>query len=412
MRHNYWLANAAALGIVFGLALGAAAQHPGHSAHPLMHGQRLYLQVQLLSPDPVPPASGKPGRNAAGGAGRTLDVPLKMVTSEAPQTLDQTIALPAPRKSLTVRRFLPKAVIEQEVHPDASGKGPSAVELSIVGPKQSFRRWLMANDPERNRLTSYIGAWRFMAIKSKGEREELWRQFETEFTRPPEIVVRGPSESGEQRIVAIVGQTYALNDQRGKITVKRFYPDCGMDRTTGEATNQSERRKNPAVLIDIEESGTKESRWVFAKFPGFAPAQGHTLPYQVTLDCAVEPAEGLPDFAIVAIGETAEIWTRFTGATKTKPLSAGDKVPVPGTSYEFSVGKIVPSAIMKETYKKDEKGKAALEVEYTTDDGKVDNLWVELGHTRSVTTAEGPILVSFQMRDESAKGGTQGGGHP
>jgi hypothetical protein len=125
-----------------------------------------------------------------------------------------------------------------------AGRVRRQVELSIAGPKQSFRRWLMAGDPERNRLSSYIGTWRFMAVKSKEERDALWRQFETEFTRAPEIVVRGEGTSNEQRIAAEVGRTYALDDQRGKITVKKFHPDCGMDRTTGEATNQSERRKN------------------------------------------------------------------------------------------------------------------------------------------------------------------------
>lgn len=402
---NWWL-RAAVLGAALGVAAGAAAQHPGFSAHPLMPGQKLYVRVQLM---------GGVGVSTVGGeTGRTIDVPLEMVTSEAPQTLDQAIALPAPREALTIRQYLPKAVMEQEVHPDESGKSPPAVELSIVGPKQSFRRWLAAGDPERNRLSSYIGTWRFMAVKSKDERDALWRQFETEFTRAPEIVVRGGGlgELGAQRIAAEVGRTYALDDQKGKITVKKFYPDCGMDRTTGEATNQSERRKNPAVLVEIEFAGLNESRWVFAKFPGFAPAQGHTLPYQVTLDCAVEPAEGSPDFAIVAVGDQAELWTRSSGAAKTKPMATDEKVPVPETSYQFNVGRIVPSAAMKEIYKKDENGKAALEIEYKGGNGKADKVWIELGHTRSVATVDGPIMVTFHMRDESATGSPNGGGHP
>ena len=392
---------------VVGATFGAYAQHPGHSAHPLMHGQKLYLHVQLMDGGLV--AS---DRGMSTGAGLTLDVPLKMVTSEAPQSLDQAIPLPAPRKSIIVRRYLPKAVLEQEVGPDESGKGPPAVEVSIVGPKQSFRRWLAANDPERNRLSSYIGTWRFMAVKSKAERDALWRQFETEFTRVPEIVVRGSKGSVEQRIPAEVGRTYELDNPPGKLTVKKFHPDCGMDRSTGEAKNQSERRRNPAVLIEIEGAGTQESRWVFAKFPGFAPAQGHVLPYQVTLDCAIEPAEGLPDFAIVAVGDGTELWTRSNGATKAGTIAAGEKVPVPGSSYQFEIGRIVSSARLTEFYKKDEKGKAALEVEYVGSDAEPGKVWVELGHSRSVNSADGAIMVSFQMRDESAKGRLGGGGHP
>jgi hypothetical protein len=185
-----------------------------------------------------------------------------------------------------------------------------------------------------------------------------------------------------------------------------------MDRTTGEATNQSERRKNPAVLIEIESPELNELRWLFAKFPGFAPAQGHALPYQLTLDCAIEPAEGLPDFAIVAVGDKVELWTRSSGATKAQPMAIGEELPVPRTSYQFSMGKMVSSALMKEIYKKDENGKAALEIEYIGGDGKADMIWIELGHTRSVATTDGPIMVSFQMRAENAKESAIGGGHP
>jgi hypothetical protein len=132
----------------------------------------------------------------------------------------------------------------------------------------------------------------------------------------------------------------------------------------------------------------------------------------VTLDCAVEPAEGLPDFAIVAVGDKAELWTRSSGTTNSKSMATGEDLPVPGASYRFNIGKIVSSAHMTENYKKDEKGKAALEIEYVGGEGKAEKVWIELGHTRSVATVDGPIMVSFQMRDENAKGSAIGGGHP
>jgi len=320
--------------------------------------------------------------------------------------------LPTPRKALTVKRYLAKAVMEQDVRPDESGKGLPALEFLIAGPKQSLRRWLVAGDPERDRLSSYIGTWRFMAVESKEKRDALWRQFETEFTRAPEIVVRGADLPGEQRFTVEVGRNYELSDQHGKIAIRKFHPDCGLDRTTGEATNQSERRKNPAVLIEIERKGTKESRWVFAKFPAFAPAQGYVLPYIVTLDCAVEPAAGQSDFTIVALRDTPELWTRTSKGAESHLIVTGGKVPVPGTSYQFELGKLVQSARIRECYQQDEKGKAALEIEYVGNDGKADTVWIELGHTRSVGTMNGPIMMTFLMRDENAKGIQSRGGHP
>jgi hypothetical protein len=409
MKCKKWRLKLMALGCFLGVVVEATAQHPGHSTHPLMSGQRLYLQLQLPARDAT--SDGSPGVGAGNESSKRVEVPLKMVTTEAAQSLDQPIVLPAPRKPVVVRRYLPKAVMEQNVHPDESGQGLPAVELSLAGPSQSFRRWLAANDPERNRLVSYIGTWRFMAAKSRSERDALWHQFETEFSRAPELVVRRAGDLREQRVSADVGKSYSLEDGQGKITVKKFYPDCGMDRTTGEATNQSDRRRNPAVLVEIGNDKSKETRWVFAKFPGFAPAQGHELPYQVMLDCAVEPAESLPDFAIVAVGDETELWARSNGTTKSNLVTPEEKVVVPGSSYQFSVGKVIRSARMSESYRKDEKGKAALEVEYAGEDGGLGKLWIELGHTRSVKTADGPIMVTFLVRDESA-GKVTRGAHP
>jgi len=110
------------------------------------------------------------------------------------------------------------------------------------------------------------------------------------------------------------------------------------------------------------------------------------------------------------VGEKLEAWTRRTGTTKVQPLALNEKVAVPGSAYQFGVARLIPSAQMTESYKKAEKGKPALQVEYSAVGGKTNSLWIELGHTRSVTTGDGPIMVSFQMREEAAQ--PRGPGHP
>ena len=87
-----------------------------------------------------------------------------------------------------------------------------------------------------------------------------------------------------------IDDVQTLDDLDCKIRVRKFYPDYAMDRTTLIPINQSDRRRNPAALVDIEHDGVTEARWVFAKFPGFQSRDSVKLPYQVTLDCPAQSA--------------------------------------------------------------------------------------------------------------------------
>lgn len=56
-------------------------------------------------------------------------------------------------------------------------------------PSQSSRAWLVANSLDRNRLTSLVAGWRYVAVNDEKDRDELFQEFETELTRPPLLLL-------------------------------------------------------------------------------------------------------------------------------------------------------------------------------------------------------------------------------
>jgi hypothetical protein len=62
---------------------------------------------------------------------------------------------------------------------------------------------------------------------------------------------------------------------------------------------------------------------------------------------------------------------------------------------------------MVEEYRAVEKGKGgpALEIEYADAAGTATKLWLELGHSRTVATPAGSMIVSFDAKDEEAPQG-------
>lgn len=377
--------------VVAGAAISAAAaQHPGHGMHPLMPDQNLIVRCRLVDSDPP----------------KTLDKALA-VRGPMETTLSEALPLSSAGAELRVIRYLPHAVLEQHVLPSSDSASPPAIQLLIQGESQSFERWLVADDPERNRLSSFVATWRYMQVQNEKERTELFAAFEQELTREPRLVI-APTGQGRQshRIVAS-DDSRVIPELSLRVRTKQFLPDARMQGAGAAPVNQSARRKNPAAQIELEHNGVTESRWIFAKFPDFGPKADNRLPFDISLDCPIEGAAGFPDFAIVTIPpEKHEAWTRVDNHTKNLSVKIGDRMEIPGAQYVFFMKNFIANAQMMETYIADPKGKAppAIEVEYTHPDGR-KKTWVALRQYRTVTTTAGSAVISLEVGARQASAG-------
>jgi len=368
-----------------GVAAGGAVlgQPSGHGVHPPMPDTKLFVTLQ--SPESRPPV----GR----------DVPLELRSTSSAETLQQSIECPESRGTLRAVQYLPAAQLDQSAAADESGKGACALELAIEGPTQSFHRWLLADDPERNRLMSYIATWRYMTVADQTQRDALFAQFDTEFTRPPTIRVAAASGTKWLELAAEVGKVLTDDELSVTVTVKQFFPDYAIDQTTLSPSNQSQRRRNPAAQVEIKHDGKVEDRWVFSKFPDFSHGGGERMPFRIVLECAVETEGTTPDFAVVTVGQaTHQVWSRVAGKASSAEFGKDQPVAVPGSTYKFRLAEFLPDARIVETYRPADKGKGrpAVEFEFSKGDEQPVRWWVELGQSRRLPTPDATLFIGLQ----------------
>jgi|GEM_PF-2301245 len=376
--------------LVLFLAVPAVAQH---GMHPPMPDQRFALTV----------------RSIESGAD-VIEVPLDLPSPTMPSDFSQHISLPNGKGAIHAVRYLPRAVVDQTVEAGTGeGAGP-AVRVSIEGPAQSFERWLLGHDAERNRLQSLIGTWRYQAVADKSSRDLLYKQFETELTRDPVIQVRSEAGIVLREIPAKPGMTEKLAESGCTLAVVKFLPHFAIDDKKKTPISISEKRINPAVQVRVSCGQERFDRWLFSRFPEYTPGGVTPLPVPLRLDCPVGSERPIPAFVIITTGGTQqEIWERYEGETTARSLSAGQAVPIANSSYTFSVAKFVASGRLVETYRADESRRAvpAVRIETADAEGLPQSTWIALGEKSIVGAPGSRMVVGFGNWRA-----TSGGGHP
>ncbi|MCB9849870.1 MAG: hypothetical protein H6817_04120 [Phycisphaerales bacterium] len=377
---------------VVGLGCGAAlGQHgSGHGFHVPMPNQELLLHCTY----------------ARGGEMVAVDQPFNPPSTMAPADINQSVALGDSATQVRIARYLPQAVRTQNVTADADGQ--PAVRLAIKGPKQAFDRWLIADDPLRNRLTSLIATWRYMAVADDAQRDDLYRQFEQELTRPAQVLIAGEASEPPAAIPARPGETYT--DPRSGQTVKvlKFMPHFGMDQDAGEAVNQSDKRINPAVLVEVKHGGEKEEHWLFAKFPEFKMHGDAATPLRMRLDCPVEVERPAPDLVIVTVAKSRqEVWIRHEGKVHAEHASLNEAIKIPASNYVCTIEAFVPSGKLVETYVATDNRNAVTAIEVDVPDASGSNaaIWLEMNKPRVVDSPLGTLTLTFTTRQAVAAGG-------
>jgi hypothetical protein len=357
------------------------AQPAGHGFHPPRPDQPLYFYCRI----------------ELGKEVLESEVPLQLKSSLARTEFDQAVKIAPSLPTIHLREYLPRTVLEQRAVPDKGADAGRAIQISIDGPTQSYQRWLVANDTARNRLTSFIATWRYMAVDSPRDRKELLDQFTNELTRDPKVLVKRTDTGRSAEVPATPGTVWPLKDLECKISIKTFLPDFVIDTKTGRPRRQSDKQVNPAALIEIEYKGQREDRWVFAKFPEFRSEEA-SFPFKAALDCPLEKQGQTPDFLLMTVGVDAhEVWIRQNDEVTVKPLAPDEACPIAGSQYEFRIADYLASARLVEEYKADDEHGTVAALRIETDDpaGNKNVLWLELGKQRLIPTSHGPISAVF-----------------
>lgn len=363
----------------------------GHGFHVPMPDQQLVLQCRV-----------------EGGDAPGVEHVLRPRTLMAAAELSEELRVPPLAQPLRLVQYLPQAERVQQVLPAESGAGPPAVRVQITGRTQSFERWLIADNPERNRLSSLIATWRYMSVADAGQRDVLLQQFREELTRPPQVLIAGAGDAPPMALTARAGESCVWGTDGTRVAVRAFMPHFGLDTETKEPVNQSDKRVNPAVLVEITRNDRTEAHWLFAKFPEFETHGGAATPLRMRLDCPIELTRPAPDVVLVTIDRNRhEAWVRHEGKVTDRALGLNEPIEVPGSNYVFAIVECVPAGRLVETFRATEARSAvtALRVDVAGADGAYAPVWLELGKPRQVETAAGPLVLTFAARATTAPRG-------
>lgn len=370
------------------IASGVNAQYPGHPG-----GHSTQELAYVFTYRQVAQASSIKG-----------EIPITVPLTATPVELGEVIALPGDAGTLKLERILPLAAREQTIEVDEDGKSPPAIQISVDGPSQSMQAWLIADDPARDRLASLIAGWGYSAVTNMEERDRLFKQFENELTRPPTVWISRTDGSGAQQLSAQKGAKRDIPELGCRLEIKDFLVDFAMDKETKKRVSRSEKRLNPAVLVEIEASGEREERWVFSRFPDFKIGDGDRLPFEVRLDCPTDQENPLPSFLFVTVARKQhELWSRVAGKHSTTPMTPEQKIAVPGTEFTFRVARFVASGRLIEEFSPTDQPNAVtvLKVDYSDASGNHTGLWVEEGRPSTLQAASGAFVLELRRKGTS-----------
>ncbi len=325
--------------------------------------------------------------------------PIQLLLQSRDADLDQTIDQPGGLPPIRLVRYLPRARLDQQVVPVQDPTAGVALQISIEGPNLSYARWLIASDPARNRMTSYIAIWRYMSVIDQRQREELFNQFKVELTRPPKVLISRIGRDAVRELAASEGAVKTFEDLGCTVRVLKYWPHYSRDKEKNTTYSASDKRSNPAVEVEIQWRDNTDRRLLFARFPEYNVKQTDAMPFRVILDCPPDTPNPLPDFALVTVGKTGhEVWTRYHDQITSRSVLPDDKVDIPDSPYTFHIARFVPQAELVESYHpvgQDEDGVAALQIETMDVLGTPSTLWLRHGQAQTIETAKGPLELIF-----------------
>ncbi len=327
--------------------------------------------------------------------------PLVLPTIMKATSLDQLVDAPKGLGPIRVVRFIPAATLKQKVRvPTDSEKAGSAIELGIIGRKQSYRRWLVANDPRRDRLSSLIGNWRLIEARTQAELDTLRASYEHE--RYGHLRIQRSPKGPVISLLARPGSKTSLSRDGVDIEILEFFPHFDFDDHHKPRT-RSGRNLNPAALIRLRDGDLVEERFVFARDFDISRNESRRVSLQVRLDCPISDAKTPASFILVhRPNGTVGLWSSDDAPSLKKTIAPDQSVRIPRSNYVFQILRHEPRAIIEDQWVEDPKGRdTVMQIELTEPTQKrVTSHWLRLGKPLHLKTPKGLMTVLFARKQD------------
>lgn len=336
--------------------------------------------------------------------GVTQLIPLRFETQawvHEPQ-LTVPVELEGRRIQVTVDRYYPDAVVNEQITDDGDAESP-AVLLRLLHQGQQDEVWLFARDPERFGVGWGQAHALFLEPETDAQRAQLLGRPAGRPAAPRgtlAVTLPSTARAAEIAVPARMGGTVPVKGTPYRLTFKDYFADFAI--TEQGPVSRSDEPNNPAVAVLLAGPEGTDAFLLFALHPDFQAMHGMTHTIPATIAYTHDAAGALPPNAIAIIqmpgGAFVGMTTNEAGTRALiEPLEPGQAYTHPSLGYEFTVAAAYARARRTPLVTNRSNEVKAEAVHVIAEEGaQRAEAWLRLREAADLPLGDKPVRAAFQ----------------
>ncbi|MBI3997014.1 MAG: cytochrome c biogenesis protein ResB [Candidatus Omnitrophica bacterium] len=303
--------------------------------------------------------------------------------------------------ALTIDRYYPDAVMDEEIANDGTDDNP-AIQLTLEHAGQHDTVWLIARDPER--FGTGWGDAHVLFLEPRTE-EDL-KQLIGSAAHPSRargvvsLTLPGAKRAREIEVPDVLDHTVPLEGTSYSLTFKDYFPDFAL--TEHGPASRSMQPNNPAVSLTLNGPEGTDTYLLFALHPEFQSIHDfqHVIPATVSYTHpagASLPPNGISVLRTASGGLLAVLTDGAAKRQVINPVAVGTEYTHPSLGYHFTIAAYAPRAQVTQhiTNRSNEVHAEMLHL-IGREGARATEAWVGMRGTAQLELGEAPLMVEYR----------------
>lgn len=301
---------------------------------------------------------------------------------------------------LTVDRYFPNAVVDEEIRPGGPAENP-AVRLGLFLSGHEDRIWLLARDPDRFGAEWGRARVLFLEAASDGEFARMTNRARPDLESRGMVVLEFPDLHLRREIPVprVLGKPIPVSGTPYVLVFKDFFSDLGISQEG--VVNRSKEPRNPAVSFVLRGPQGSDPYLLFALHPDFPEIHGQRRTIHARATYLHPAGRRLPPQAICLLrrpdGRISWVFTGEGSELQTARFELGKKLRHPWLGIEVQAEQFYPRANRVRRYRnRDNEVRSEAVHVVAQDSGETADAWIGLGGSAEIPIGGDRILLGYR----------------
>ncbi len=306
---------------------------------------------------------------------------------------------------LTVDRYLPNAVVHEEIQPGGPSENP-AVRLKLSLDDHEDEIWLLARDPDR--FGARWGDAHLLFLEAQSDREfaRLTGKGQQDRGERGTVVLEFPDLNLRREIPVprLLKRPIPVSGTPYRVVFKDYFTDLAI--AEEGVVNRSREPRNPAVSFVLQGPQGSDPYLLFALHPDFPEIHGQRRTIRAHAAYLHPAARRLPPQAVCLVrqpdGKVSWVFTGAPGELQTARFELGKKVRHPWLGMEVQAEAFYPTANVVARYvNRDNEVRSEAVHVVAQDSGQTAEAWIGLGGGAEISIGGDRVLLEYrkEMRE-------------